>query len=249
MYKKHLHLIESIKMGIIAHRFGYETTITTFDIGFKDYNGGFEIPTIKELIKNNFINNIFDNFDYDTKKLLTDSFLNKTRRIIFKVSLWCGVSETFRYDISDKDEHLSLNINVMRDINRWIKKIKVENKATLTLKFFNSNDVVKDFKLDHDNGYITLGDKYRLFKFIRKNIKEGDNIKEIHCVCSITAIKDRFKNSLSYSLKEEVASYDVTTEKGLCHFIDSFINQLYCQKYYLISSTKYEEERNNCTIA
>lgn len=232
MYKKHLHQIKSIKLSIIAHRFGYETTITAFDISFKDYDEKFNIPIIKELIKSNFINNVFDNFDYDTKKLLTDSLLNKTRRIVFKVSLWCGVSETFRYDINDKDEHLSLNANAMRDINRWIKKVEVESKATLILKFFNNKNISKDFKLDHDNGFITLGDKNRLFKFIRKNIKEGDQIKEIRCSCSITIINEEYKNNRSYFFKEEVTPYDVTTEKGLCHFIDSFINQLYCQKYY-----------------
>lgn len=232
MYPKHLHLIKSITMTVVAHRFGYKPTMITFELGFKDYTGDFSIPIIKESIHNHFVNSIFDTFYYDTRVSLADNILSKTRRVIFKVDLWCGVSETFEYDISDKNEHLTLNIDVMQDINRWIKKIKVENKATLKLKFFNSKDVVKDFKLDHDNGYITLGDKEKLFKYIRKNIKHGDRLKEIDCCCIISMNYDGISRERSSTLSEEVESdYDVTTEKGLCQFISGYIDQLYCKQY------------------
>ena len=233
MYPKHLHLIKSINIVVRAHRFGYEPTMTAFELGFKDYNGEFSIPIIKESINNHFVNNIFDVFDYDTRRLLAENILSKTRQVIFKVQLWCGVEETFKYDISDKNEHLTLNIDVMRDINRWIKKIKVENKATLTLSFFNKEIVVKDFKLDHDNGYITLGDKEKLFKYIRKSIKNGDRLYGIYCACAVNiddncVTRERYS---SYSEEVGVVDYDTTTEEGLCRFISGFIDQLYCERY------------------
>ena len=233
MYPKHLHLIKSISMTVIAHRFGYESTAITFDLGFKDYTGKFDIPSIKDSIYNHFVNNIFDVFDYDTKRLLAENILSKTRRVIFKVNLWCGINEIFRYDIKDKNDHLTLSIDVERDINRWIKTIKVDDKAVLTLKFFNNKDIVKDFKLDHDNGYITLGDKEKLFKYIRKNIKNGDRLEEIYCRCVINIDDDHVTRERSSTISEEVESvdYDTTTEKGLCQFISGYIDQLYCCQY------------------
>nr|DAR93996.1 MAG TPA: hypothetical protein [Caudoviricetes sp.] len=233
MYPKHLHLIKSISMTVIAHRFGYESTAITFDLGFKDYTGKFNIPSIKDSIYNHFVNNIFDVFDYDTKRLLAENILSKTRRVIFKVNLWCGINETFRYDIKDKNDHLTLSIDVERDINRWIKTVKVDDKAVLTLKFFNNKDIVKDFKLDHDNGYITLGDKEKLFKYIRKNIKNGDRLEEIYCRCVINIDDDHVTRERSSTISEEVESvdYDTTTEKGLCQFISGYIDQLYCCQY------------------
>lgn len=233
MYPKHLHLIKSISMTVIAHRFGYESTAITFDIGFKDYIDKFDIPSIKDFIYNHFINNVFDVFDYDTKRLLAENILSKTRRVIFKVNLWCGINETFRYDIKDKNDHLTLSIEVERDINRWIKAVKVDDKAVLTLKFFNNKDIVKDFKLDHDNGYITLGDKEKLFKYIRKNIKNGDRLEEIYCRCVINIDDDHVTRERSSTISEEVESvdYDTTTEKGLCQFISGYIDQLYCCQY------------------
>nr|DAF35165.1 MAG TPA: hypothetical protein [Bacteriophage sp.] len=233
MYPKHLHLIKSISMTVIAHRFGYESTAITFDLGFKNYTGKFDIPSIKDSIYNHFVNNVFDVFDYDTKRLLAENILSKTRRVIFKVNLWCGINETFRYDIKDKNDHLTLSIDVERDINRWIKTIKVDDKAVLTLKFFNNKDIVKDFKLDHDNGYITLGDKEKLFKYIRKNIKNGDRLEEIYCRCVINIDDDHVTRERSSIISEEVESvdYDTTTEKGLCQFISGYIDQLYCCQY------------------
>lgn len=233
MYPKHLHLIKSISMTVIAHRFGYESTAITFDLGFKDYTGKFDIPSIKDSIYNHFVNNIFDVFDYDTKRLLAENILSKTRRVIFKVNLWCGINETFRYDIKDKNDHLTLSIDVERDINRWIKTIKVDDKAVLTLKFFNNKDIAKEFKLDHDNGYITLGDKEKLFKYIRKNIKNGDRLEEIYCRCVININDDHVTRERSSTISEEVESvdYDTTTEKGLCQFISGYIDQLYCCQY------------------
>lgn len=233
MYPKHLHLIKSISMTVIAYRFGYTPTVITFDVGFKDYTGKFDIPSIKDSIYNHFIHNVFDVFDYDTKRLLADNILSKARKVIFKVHLWCGINETFRYDINGKNDHLTLDIDVERDINRWIKTIKVEDKAVLTLKFFNSKDVVKDFKLDHDNGYITLGDKEKLFKYIRKSIKNGDRLEEIYCRCVINIDDDHVTRERSSTISEEVESvdYDITTEKGLCQFIGGYIDQLYCCQY------------------
>lgn len=233
MYPKHLHLIKSINTVVKAHRFGYNQTIVAFELGFKDYTGEFSIPIIKESINNHFVNNIFDVFDYDTRRLLTENILSKTRQVIFKVELWCGVEETFRYDIRDKNDHLTLNIDVMQDINRWIKKIKVENKATIKLKFFNSKDVVKDFKLDHDNGYIALGDKEKLFKYIRKNIKNGDRLYGIYCNCAVNINYDGVTRERYSTYSEEVGSvdYDTSVEKGLCRFISGFIDQLYCEQY------------------
>nr|DAS95073.1 MAG TPA: hypothetical protein [Caudoviricetes sp.] len=234
MYPKHLHLIKSISMTVIAHRFGYESTAITFDIGFKDYTGKFDIPSIKDSIYNHFVNNIFDVFDYDTKRLLAENILSKTRRVIFKVNLWCGINETFRYDIRDKNDHLTLSIDIERDINRWIKTIKVDDKAVLTLKFSNDKDIVKEFKLDHDNGYITLGDKEKLFKYIRKNIKNGDRLYGIYCNCAVNINNNNCETRERYSTySEEVGTvdYDTSVEKGLCRFISGFIDQLYCEQY------------------
>jgi len=114
-----------------------------------------------------------------------------------------------------------------------INLIKVDDKAVLTLKFFNNKDIVKDFKLDHDNGYITLGDKEKLFKYIRKNIKNGDRLEEIYCRCVINIDDDHVTRERSSIISEEVESvdYDTTTEKGLCQFISGYIDQLYCCQY------------------